>query len=425
MSPPGEEGMRLLPNLGAEEGEQWRRFTDAPPVHETARLWRVLFGWPNTLVGPHDPQPEPDAWPPSLGEPPSTPVFEWLAAPDGITPWLCDEAARRWTEQQGASWAGPDPEAVGAVHDKAFAQQASESLGYQPRPLRGLVNAFDPRDLADADGFVSALRAALAEWPEWTGGQFTLKPRLGSSGRGRFGGEADAIDEAALRGALPRFAERGGVLLEPWLDRSHDLSVLLHLDPDPSALAPTVLLASLEQLVSASGVYQGHVGEVDARGRVYSGCEWDEPMREAAAALAGEARSRGYHGPCGVDGLVFRLKEAGTEPREVLRPLLELNARFTAGFVTLALVRRALPSVREALALTPSQRRAFLFSLDVPTGWSDWSEIERELGDQTRLLRLDSGEGSRASPLRPGLLFTRRLADLRAVLARSGEPSTS
>jgi hypothetical protein len=167
------------------------------------------------------------------------------------------------------------------------------------------------------------------------------------------------------------------------------------------------------------------MGEVDARGRVYSGCEWDEPMREAAAALAGEARTRGYHGPCGVDGLVFRVREEGSEPRDILRPLLELNARFTVGFVTLALIRRALPQVREALALTPSQRRAFLFSLDVPPGWSDWSEIERELGEHTHLVRLDSGPGGQRSALRPGLLFTRRIANLRALVARPGEPSAS
>jgi hypothetical protein len=414
---------RLLPNLGAEEGARWERFSNEPRVRETARLWRSLFAWPNALVGTSgSTAADAEAWPPALGTPPDAPVFDWLEGGDVITPWLADLAARERIEQEGGRWASPPPDIVRSVHDKAFALRESTIQGYEPRALRGLSHIFEPSELAQPDDFLVALRAALAAWPDWTHGRFTLKPRQGGSGRGRIGGRADALDPSTLRGSLPRLSERGGAILEPWLDRSIDLSVLLHLDPAPDSSAPIVMLASLEQWVTPSGGWQGHLGEIDSRGRVFSGSEFDEPMREAAAALAGAARARGLHGPCGVDGLAFRLSEPGGEAREVLRPMLELNARFTAGFVTLGLIRRALPSVRGPLGLEPGERRGFLFALDVPGGAADWESLARELGDGAQLVPLSGGAQVEPSPLRPALLFARELEPLQAIVRRRAAP---
>ena len=146
--------------------------------------------------------------------------------------------------------------------------------------------------------------------------------------------------------------------------------------PTPPPTPPT-LLGSLEQIVSPGGGFRGHCGELDARGRVYSGHPRDEELRTSSVWLAARARAQGFFGPCGVDAFTYvertyaertcagrACAESDVDgDREHLRPALELNARATMGLVSLGLVRRALPLVRERLGLAGEARRAFLLTL--------------------------------------------------------------
>ncbi|NNL67217.1 MAG: hypothetical protein HKP30_13300 [Myxococcales bacterium] len=226
--------------------------------------------------------------------------------------------------------------------------------GLVPPVLRGRIDELEPEALRAADA-ADAIDARLAAWPAWARARFTLKPRIGSSARGRVAGADGRVDRETLGAALARLAERGGALLEPWLERRADFSVQLHV-----ASEGVTVLASLEQEVAPSGVFLGHRGEIDSRGRIFSGHPAEESLREAAAGVAVAARERGYVGPCGVDGFSFREPETGAE---ALRPVVELNARFTAGTVTAGLIRRALPHVKRALGLGPGERLRFRFRL--------------------------------------------------------------
>ncbi len=404
----------LLPNLGAEEGEHWRSFATLPAVATTARLWRWLFAPPTRIVGLGASAQHQEGWPSQLGPRPSDAIFAWLDASNTLTPWLASVEAAELCQELGRELSAPDAAVVSRVHDKAFAQQQAGQLGYQPRELAELIHIFEPNALAKTDTFLADLAERLLRWPDWTGGRFTLKPRMGTSGRGRVASEASRLDAAAVRGALPRLAACGGALLEPWLDRVSDLSVLLHVDPAAPASAgrtrsasPITLLGSLEQLVTPAGLCLGHLGEVDSRGRIFSGSPHEEAVREAAAALANAARETGFSGPCGVDSFVFRVRANETDDAR-LRPVVELNARFTLGIVALGLVRRVLGQLREALGLEPGQRRAFLFALDTPVGWQSWQSRLAQLGEGTRLVPLWQPDDAS----RPALLFTRRLVDL-------------
>jgi hypothetical protein len=107
----------------------------------------------------------------------------------------------------------------------------------------------------------------------------------------------------------------------------------------------------------------GHRGTVDSRGRVDSAHPEDGALREAACELALAARDAGYHGPCGVDAFVFR----GPAGEPLLRPLVELNARFTVGTLAIASVRRAMPVARERFGLAPGRLVHFAFALE-PNG---------------------------------------------------------
>jgi hypothetical protein len=223
-----------------------------------------------------------------------------------------------------------------------------------------------------------------------------------------------AADTAEIRGSLSRLASRGGALLEPWLDRTLDLSAQLQID----RASGTLILGTLEQLATPSGVYRGHRGWVDSKGRVFSGSDYDEELREAAAALAAAAAREGYFGPASVDAFAFRLLHEATdlaetaEAREIFRPIVEFNARFTLGTITLGLVRRALPQCKAPLGLEPGNRRAFLFALRAPPeGWQ--SAISRA-GPLAHWLPLWTGENP-ATEAQSALLFAESDRDLDAI----------
>jgi hypothetical protein len=99
------------------------------------------------------------------------------------------------------------------------------------------------------------------------------------------------------------------------------------------------LIGSLLQESTPAGAPRGHRGRVTARGEIESGLACDAELRDAALRVVRVAASQGYRGPCGVDSFAFRHPESD---EECLRPVVELNARFTVGTVAIGLARRAL-----------------------------------------------------------------------------------
>jgi hypothetical protein len=353
--------LRLLPNVGAEEGAAAEARPHPPQVATVAQLWRPLFAAGADWL---DPALAETPYPAALGPRPDAAVFPWLAVPDGITAWLNTEAAARAAAAAGGELNGPAPGVVRRVHDKAFAHEVACREGWLPQELVETIAVLEPAELADADHGIRRLQTLLAGWPEEARRRFTLKPRFGCSGRGRVAGSDGAADTEELRGALPRLAQRGGALLEPWCDRSEDLSASLWLGDDGELL----LLGTTRQWLAPSGLYLGQRGTLDTKGRVTSGSERDETLREAAAAVARAAARCGFRGPCGVDAFAYRT--AAGEER--FRPVVELNARFTMGILAIGWARRSLAKAREAFHPHAGQRLHFHFGLDAPrAGWPE------------------------------------------------------
>jgi hypothetical protein len=350
---PAEHALTLLPNLGGEEGDDWRRQAAQPAVASAASLWASLFGASAQIDG-------------RPASPHARPAFDWLPDEAGALAWWSD--ARAAAELAGQRWHGPPPEVVAQVHDKAFALEH----GPTPAALRGIARSFDPDELADADAALAAVAATLESWPSELREHFCLKPRFGSSGRGRCVGRGETPDTPALRGALPRLARCGGAILEPWLDRSVDLSVAFHIG-DASAGPPLELLGSLSSICTGAGVPRGHRGEVDQRGRVHCGSRFDDALREAGSELALAAFEAGYRGPCGIDAFSYRSRDG----QEVLRPAVELNARFTMGIAVLGCLRRARQALRAALAIEADMRVAVVVAYQAPD--RDWREFDAEV----------------------------------------------
>lgn len=387
------DGPWLIPNVGGEEESGGR---PPPAVATVARLWRLLFSDGARALDDED-GPGP-AWPEALGPRAEDAAFPWLADANEAYAWLGNEAAAQVAAARERRLFGPPPDVVRSVHDKAFALSVSEDAGLVPASLRGLVVALEPSQLRDADAAVRRIRSALEGWPSWTRGRFTLKPRIGASGRGRVAGARERVDTPELRGALPRLARCGGALLEPWLTRLADFSVQLYVAPDGAI----TLLGTLEQHVSSAGGFRGHSGAVDHRARVVSERREDDALIEAALLIANAAHARGFYGPCGVDA--FRFEGASGEE---LHPAVEFNARFTMGTVLVGLLRRARARVAAQLEPTPGGRHHFFFGLDAPTG--GWPEV-----DDSALLLLPLW-GPRET-LRPALALARDRDTLTARL---------
>jgi hypothetical protein len=374
--------VRWLANVGGEEPLPAK---PPPAVACVARLFSLLFSPDARSLDGSAPA---ATWPEGL-PPAADAAFPWLETEAGVFAWLNTEAAESAAGDAGLALLGPAPEVVRRVHDKAFSLETCQAEDLEAASLRGLVTAFSPEELTDADATLAAVRERVAAWPDWVAARYTLKPRLGGSGRGRVGGVLDRGDPEPIRHALPRLARQGGAVLEPWLEREADLSAQLHIDEDGGV----TLLATFDQYVSAAGVYRGHRGRLDHRLRISSGSRYDAALLESASAVARAAHRAGFHGPCGVDAFVFR-GERGSE----LRPVVELNARFTTGTVLAGLLRRARPAIEAHVPAAPGETRGFEFALAPPAkGWPSCAEPERWV------IPFEEAGG----PLQPGLVITR------------------
>jgi uncharacterized ferritin-like protein (DUF455 family) len=401
--------VELIPNLGAEEGDGERAYREQPAVRTAAHLWSLLFSRHAALSIAPRPRSQSSLWPDSLGAPPSEPAFDFLSAHDRSHVWLATAEAARTASHP---LAGAEPARVALLHDKAFAARQAEALGLVPRALAPWIEVIEPDAFREPERLLTRLQAYLQQWPDWTQRRFTLKPRHGSSGRGRVGG-SDELDTPRLRGAFPRLAARGGAIFEPWLDRTADFSVTLYVPPSQDSEIALRVLGSLELWTSASGVYRGHTGEVDSRGRVFSGAPEDEMLRGDAAALASVARGQGFHGACGVDAFRYTEPASGDEREPVarLRSAVEFNARPTMGLVAIGLVKRALPRLRKRISLQPGERCGFALSYRAADD-RDWRRRIYEHVDNDAVI-LDLARASHADDPRASLVFTRETARLR------------
>ncbi len=416
----------LIPNFGAEEGAGW----GAPayrPIDETptgaqparvivqrtaARLWQSLFASGSRCLG--ESKTGADAfWPKDFGIRNPEPIFSWLDVPDYAIAWLNTPAALQFAREADRRLLGAAPDVVREVHDKAFAHRVAVAERMLPAGLESCIAVLEPDALRDPDRAIREIEERLARWPAWTAGRFTLKPRFGTSGRGRVAGHAGRVVEAS--GGFARLAESGGAMLEPWLKRTCDLSAQFWIGADRRL----VLLGTTELLVDGSGLYRGHRGFVDSKGRITSGNPYDEALREAAVVVAEAAVAAGYQGPCGIDAFAFE-----SEPGRVeLRSIVEFNARFTLGIVAIGLLRRALPRIRQELSLDPGGLRAFLFRLDAPPGgWPEPADAQGAL-----LIPLAAEDPAAAARVEPGLLLAADCEALDRMLAitRASEVTSS
>ena len=174
------------------------------------------------------------------------------------------------------------------------------------------------------------------------GGAVVNKAPLGSAGRGmiRVLSTTDLPRAAAWIARV--LQAQGAVVVEPWLDRVLDLSVQIFIDDDGRVRVSGVTRFETDDRGQYMGTWVGRplheLEEELRRFLIGPGRGWrvfahlEAVGRFVGAALAAE----GHRGPAGVDALVYRDPVNGLR----LKPIVEVNPRFTMGHLALRLGKR-------------------------------------------------------------------------------------
>ncbi|MCA9563679.1 MAG: hypothetical protein KC561_09335, partial [Myxococcales bacterium] len=138
----------------------------------------------------------------------------------------------------------------------------------------------------------------------------------------------------------------GSLVVEPWLDRVVDVSVQFEVGKSGEQPDPDRVLGITRFRTNARGQYKGtHIGpfmsglEPELR-RWIAGPQGkafllSRHLERTARFVATKLRNLGYSGPAGVDAMVYR------DARGLrLKPIVEINPRYTMGHIALALEGR-------------------------------------------------------------------------------------
>lgn len=245
-------------------------------------------------------------------------AFADLADRDVVVAWLNTPAAARFAHERGRALYGASPDVVNVVHDKAFCVDVVRRARLLAPHIDACIHVVDADALTEQRLVSLAALPALAQGLPHRG--FTAKPRWGSAGRGR----VDLRNAAGVAGALPRLRAAGGVVVEPWLQRTVDLAAAWRVADDGAV----ELLGTSRAIVSGAGVWRGCEVVIDDDGVPRADDALEPMLVEQSRRVVQAAADVGYRGPCGVDAFGFVDRDGAVRLRSV-----ELNARFTGGLL--------------------------------------------------------------------------------------------
>ncbi|MEL6341687.1 MAG: DUF455 family protein [Myxococcota bacterium] len=293
----------------------------------------------------------------------------------GLAPWGWSPAvaalfaplgAPVWTEEMGRR--------AGKAFGVACARQMPEHDWLAPPDTFGAV--CERRDAVD-----EAVEALIAK-----GHDVVIKAEWGAAGRGairRLGGAPLTPSQVGwLRKILHR---QGRVVVEPWLDRRLDYS--LHFDRKPGGKMR--FLGCARFFTDRRGQYRGHwLGRFtdglhpETIALLYGGGQ--DPRRWSRLArtigdVVGEQLGD-YAGPVGVDSMVYHSRR---DDRLRIKPIVEVNVRWSMGRIALALqkrIRNGTPAVYRLFG-PPDRKRS---QIDDLAAWAAERPLRCDDGGQWR-----------------------------------------
>lgn len=236
-----------------------------------------------------------------------------------LRPWA-------WCPQSATLLKPLDPEVVETRWNPAVRQLFAKDFQVENLNIESIVcRTFD--DVVRAAGAVHdrGWDEALAKSPFGAAGQKNRKFPAAAPGE--------------LRPWVNRVLEQqGAVVIEPWLPRVFDFSV--HFDSDTRGLRR---LGFVQLENDRRGQFQACVasgkfcrGVSDEVARFLMGGALDIYEKEIPEKIESLLHAADYRGPVGVDAFVFRAPDGNL----CLRPVVEMNPRFTMGRLTWELMRR-------------------------------------------------------------------------------------
>jgi hypothetical protein len=234
-------------------------------------------------------------------------------------PWGWIESLRRVATERGWGCRAPSVDVVRRVNSREY------RFGLEREWNVGLDGAALAHSIDELETAIRELSQNPRGW--------ILKANYGMSGREAIRGRGHALEGNVRNWAQRRLTGSGPIVCEPIVERIAEAGIQIEI---PREGAPQ-LVGVTPLLVDGSGVYRGSrfgcSAEKDACWR---------PAIDAGLRTATELQRLGYFGPLGTDAMQYR--DAAGELR--LRPLQDLNARYTMGRLALGFCR--LLPVRQA-----------------------------------------------------------------------------
>lgn len=241
----------------------------------------------------------------------------------------------------------PDAEAMRGLYSKSWSQELLKSLlSDMDDDLAWICDPGVVGEVCTSQGRVKACvdrllasghSQVVIKGPFGAAGQDQI--RL-ASGRGTFEERMTGAKIAWLQRLLRDFGE---VVVEPWLAGRIDLSAQFVTEPD----RPIRLLGITRFVTDARGQYAGSfihqkVAGLDENERrfLYGGSPGGKRLQHffehLGIIIEQQTEGIGYYGPIGVDALVYN----GWSGRLKLKPVIEVNPRYTMGHLALKLAPR-------------------------------------------------------------------------------------
>lgn len=229
-----------------------------------------------------------------------------------FTPWGWTASAAAAGISAGAIVRPIPFETVARVNSKLWSHALEVELGLA---LKGSAMVRTYEELEEA-----VARACPLADDKWV-----IKSPFGFAARERVLGRGPLIELPQGRWAKRRLSEGLSLIFQPWLEVRREYGVVMFIREDGGCEIQGI--SDLQ--TNGAGTGKGYIlGRRPAPERV-------KDLESIALIVCERLFKEGYFGPAGVDAL---------EHSEGLHPLLEINARYTMGFVALAVERSLRPS---------------------------------------------------------------------------------
>lgn len=234
------------------------------------------------------------------------PQTDRLFTPWGWTPTAAAEGERACAVVRPIAF-----DVVARVNSKLWSHALEVERGWA---LAGARVARSVEELSEA-----AARACHGADDKWV-----VKSPYGFAARDRVLGRGPRVGGAQGAWAERRFARGEALVFQPWLEVVREYGVVCEVQSDGSHRVHGIS----DLRTNGAGTGLGYVlGRPPTRARAAE-------LEAVAATVCERLHAEGYRGPAGVDAL---------EHSGGLHPLLEVNARYTMGFVALAAERALKP----------------------------------------------------------------------------------